>query len=166
MTSSVRVRIASSEDAETIALVINVAFRRAEEFFIDGDRIDAGQVRELLRTGKFLVADEEGIVGGCVYVEPRGDRAYLGLLSVDPSRQRSGLGSSLMDHGEDYCRRLGCKFMNLKIVNLRKEMSAYYRRRGYIETGTSPFPANIETKLPCHFVEMSKPLEPRECKSG
>jgi hypothetical protein len=27
-----------------------------------------------------------------------------------------------------------------------------------VETGTAPFPADIVTKVPCHFVTMSKPL--------
>jgi GNAT superfamily N-acetyltransferase len=160
-----RVRIADAPDAEAITSVINSAFRRVEEFFIDEDRIDVQSVKNFLGAGRFLVAESDGAVLGCVYVEPRGDRAYLGLLAVVPERQHCGLGSMLMNEAEDNCRQLGCRFMDIRIVNLREELRRFYGRRGYIETGTSPFPADIETKLPCYFIEMSKPLGEHELES-
>jgi len=158
MISAVQVRIAKREDAERITTVVNSAFRRAEGFFIDKDRIDVKSALNFLATGKFLLAESGGMLLGCVYVDPRGNRSYLGLLAVDPARQQSGLGSVLMDAAEDYCRGLGLSFMDIKIVNLRENLPAFYRRRGYVETGTSPFPTDLETKLPCHFIDMSKPL--------
>ena len=161
LTGAVRVRIADREDAEIIAGVINSAFRRAEEFFIDADRIDVAGVLNFLDRGKFLLAESEGLVLGCVYVEPgplNNGRAYLGLLAIDPARQHSGLGSMLMDAAEDYCRRLSCSFIDIKVVNLRKELSGFYHKRGYLETGTSPFPTDLETKLRVHFIDMSKEL--------
>jgi len=151
-------RVAEIADAEDIVSVINAAFRQAENFFIDRDRVDLEAVRELLRKGKFLVADNNGALEGCVYVELRGDRSYLGLLAVNPQLQKGGLGSTLMTAAEDYCAKAGSRFMELKIVNLRQENHAFYRRRGYFETGTAPFPPDLNTKLPCHFVTMSKPL--------
>jgi GNAT superfamily N-acetyltransferase len=150
--------VAEIRDAEGIVSVINAAFRQAESFLIDGDRIDLKTVRELLRTGSFLVADDLGSLCGCVYVEPTGDRSYLGLLSVDPQRQKSGLGSKLMDAAEDHCAKAGSRFMDLRIVNVRKELPSFYHHRGYIETGTEPFPPDLSPKLPCHFVTMSKSL--------
>jgi GNAT superfamily N-acetyltransferase len=152
------VRVAQMQDAEAITRVINAAFRRAESFFIERDRIDPETVRDLLRKGVFLVAEEASVLTGCVYVEPRGDRSYLGLLSVDPESQKSGLGSTLMIAAEDYCAKIGSRYVDLQIVNLRKELPAFYRRRGYVETGTAPFIPGIDTKLPCHFIKMSKPL--------
>ena len=167
---AVRVRIAQLEDAEEITTVINSAFRGAEEFFVEGDRVDVAEVLNFLSSGKFLLAESEHTLLGCVYVEPRHvdsnrsaaesqDRAYLGLLAVGPAHQQSGLGSMLMDAAEDYCRALGLRFMDIKVVNLRKELAGFYRKRGYIETGTSAFPAEVETKLRCHFIDMSKPLD-------
>lgn len=154
----VRVRIAEPADAERIMTVINSAFRLVEEFFIDGDRIDIRSIQSLSGSGKFLLAEGEGIVFGCVYVEAKSDRAYLGLLAVDPAHQQCGLGSLLMNAAEDYGRGLGCRFMDIRIVNLRRELPAFYQKRGYVETGTSPFPPDVETKLPCSFIEMSKSL--------
>jgi GNAT superfamily N-acetyltransferase len=147
------IRTAQESDAEALVQLINQAFL-VERFFLDGDRIDLEGVRQFLRVGTFLM--EEDI--GCVYVEVRGSRGYFGLLSVDPASQGSGIGKRLIAAAEDYCRQAGCAFMDLQIVDLREELPAFYRKLGYEETGTAPFPAGIVTKLPCHFVKMSKPL--------
>jgi predicted N-acetyltransferase YhbS len=154
-----QVRMAETNDAEAITAVINAAFRKAESFFIDRDRLTLSDVRSMLEKGKFLIAYDNGALAGCVYVELRGERAYLGLLSVDPQRQKAGLGSTLMNAAEDFCAKAGCRFMDLRIVNLRTENHAFYSRRGYVETGTEPFPSDLKTKMPCHFVNMSKPLQ-------
>ncbi|HTW58041.1 MAG TPA: GNAT family N-acetyltransferase [Terriglobales bacterium] len=161
-----QVRVAEIQDAKAITSVINAAFRLAESFLIDRDRIDAETVQSLLGKGTFLVAfgqgDEEGndrgALAGCVYVELRGERAYLGLLSVDPKCQKAGLGSLLMNAAEKHCAEAGCRFMDLRIVNVRRELPSFYRHRGYVETGTAPFTPGLNPKVPCHFVEMSKPL--------
>jgi predicted N-acetyltransferase YhbS len=152
------IRVATLADAEKITAVINAAFRIAEEFFVDGNRITLAEVQESFARGAFLVACDDDVVSGCVYVEPRGERAYLGLLSVDPARQQSGLGSRLMTAGEEYCRARGAQVMDIYIVNLRTELPAFYRQRGYFENGTTPFPPEVPTKQPCHFINMSKPL--------
>lgn len=161
MSSAASVRMAGSDDAAKITTLINGAFRRAEEFFIDTDRVNLEVVRNYLVSGKFLLAEIEDSVVGCVYVELRSSdnaRAYLGLLAVDPARQNFGLGTLLMNAAETYCRELGCRFIELYVVNLRKELAGFYENRGYVVTGTSAFPADVKTKLPCHFLEMSKPL--------
>ena len=160
-TLQIRIRVAAIEDAEKIVSVINSAFRVAEGFFVDGNRINLESVLTSLDKGIFLLAESDQVLLGCVYVEQRGTaqrRAYLGLLSVDPTHQRSGVGTLLMDAAEDHCRRQGCEFMDIYVVNLRRELPAFYHNRGYRITGTSPFPADVETKIPCHFIEMSKPL--------
>jgi GNAT superfamily N-acetyltransferase len=151
-------RTAGSNDAESIAHLVNLAFR-PERFFIDGDRPNPDKVRALLDKGKFLLAEEAGTLIGCVYVELRGERGYFGLLAVDPARQRTGLGSRLIEAAEESCRAAGCLFMDLTIVNLRVELPQYYRRHGYLENGTLPFPEDQHPpKMPCHLVRMSKAL--------
>jgi predicted N-acetyltransferase YhbS len=155
----VLIRVAEPRDAEAISTVINAAFRKAESFLFDRDRVDLQTVQGLFGTGTFLVAEENGAVIGCVHVEFRGERAYLGLLSVDPHGQKSGVGSKLMTAAEDHCAKTGSRFMDLRIVSVRKELPDFYHRRGYVETGTAPFTPGLEPKLPCHFVNMSKPLK-------
>ena len=148
------VRIAEAHEAEQILRITNAAYR-VEDFFVDHDRLDAERLRRLLAKGVFLVA---GGMAGCVYVELRGERGYFGPLSVDPARQRSGTGKLLVKAAEDYARAHGCRFMDLSVVNLREELPAYYRKLGYAETGTEPFPESEPTKLPCHLICMSKEL--------
>jgi predicted N-acetyltransferase YhbS len=156
--SVVPIRIAAAADAPRITTVINAAFRIAEEFFVDGNRIDQPEVEQLLDKGAFLLAEAGDRLIGCVYVEMRGKRSYLGLLSVDPASQQGGLGSLLMREAEKYCRERGSRFMDIYIVNLREELPAFYERRGYLAAGTTPFPADVETRIPCHFINMSKAL--------
>jgi len=151
-------RLAELSDAEGVTALINVAFRHAEAFLIERDRIDIDSVRSLLEKGKFLVAEEEGVLVGCAYIEFRGDRSYLGLLSVDPRRQKAGLGSKIMSISEEYCAKAGCRFMDLRIINIRPELPRFYHRLGYLETGTEPLTPGLKPKLPCHFITMSKPL--------
>jgi N-acetylglutamate synthase-like GNAT family acetyltransferase len=162
-TKIMHVRIAMSEEVEAIRDVINAAFRKAESFFVLRDRIDLETVQSLLSKGEFLICEENGTITACVYLEMRGERSYLGLLAVDPSVQKSGLGSKLMHAAEEHCRKKGSKFMDIQIVNLRKELPEFYHRRGYVETGTAPFPEGIETKIPCHFVKMEKALVSESC---
>lgn len=152
-----RLRFAEPADLEPVTRLINAAFQ-VERFFVDGDRISLDAVRELARKGQFILTEDCQNLAGCVYIELCGDRAYLGLLSVHPGRQRSGVGAHLMQAAEDHCRAAGCRFVDLRIVSLRQELPAFYNRLGYQETGTSPFPADVRTKLPCHFITMSKSL--------
>jgi N-acetylglutamate synthase-like GNAT family acetyltransferase len=144
----VPIRIAVPLEAKAITDVINAAFHRAEDFFIERDRITVEQVQSQLSTGEFLISEENGAITGCVYVEMKGDRSYLGLLAVDPRAQKSGLGAKLMTAAEDHCRMSNSRFMDIQVVNLRKELPDFYHRRGYVETGTALFTAGIDTKLP------------------
>ncbi len=154
-----RLRTAAAADIEALVRLINSAFQ-VERFFIEGDRINAETVQRLMLLGQFLVAEDDLGFSACVYIEPRGDRGYLGLLSVDPARQRSGLGSRMVAAAEDHARAARLQFMDLRIVNLRQELPEFYRRMGYVVTGTSPFPPDTVAKQPCHFVNMSKSLAP------
>ena len=150
-------RTAQLEDAENIARLVNAAFR-PERFFIDADRTNPEKIRALVPKGKFLLTEDAGALVGCVYVEVRDERGYFGLLAVDPALQRSGLGSRMVAAAEEYCRAAGCRFVDLTIVNLRTELPAFYRRLGYVESGTLPFPPDQHPNQPCHLVRMSKPL--------
>jgi hypothetical protein len=48
--------------------------------------------------------------------------------------------------------------MDINVVDLRTELPPIYRKLGYSVSGTSPLPDSIPTKLPCHFIQMTKPL--------
>ena len=157
---ALKTRLATDADAEAIAALVNAAFK-VERFFIDRDRIDPAKVREMLGTGRYLLAEDDGTLIACVYVELRGQGAYFGLLGVAPSRQGQGLGRKMVEEAESFARAAGCEFIDLRIVNLRRELPPFYRRLGYTETGTEPFPADVKPSQPCHFIKMSKPLKLR-----
>ena len=112
----------------------------------------------LLQRGRFLVLADDGALRGCVYVEISGDRGYFGMLSVDPSRQRLGLGRRLVEASEQFCRDAGCTSMELHVVSLRAELPPFYRKLGYEETGTQEFSPTEEWTQPCHFIVMMKRL--------
>ena len=152
---SVQVRLATREDAERIMTVINSAFRSAEAFFIEADRIDLQSVVNFLDQGKFILAESGCNLLGCVYIEPRGERYYLGLLAVETSRHRSGVGSTLMEAAENYCRDLGLSFMDIKIVNHRHDLPAADELPGAGHTFQS---ASLE---PGHVLSRCHPNRPR-----
>ena len=153
-----QIRLANNNDADNLVGLINAAFWPAEGHIIVRDRIDLETVQSLLGRGEFFVADDEGALAGCVYLEAKGERCYLGLLSVDPKRQKSGIGSGLMKVAEERCARAGFRFMDLRTINLREDNRAFYKRRGYAETGTEPLPSEVPTRVPCYFVNLSKQL--------
>ena len=151
------IRHAGSADVEALAALINVAFR-VELPFIGGDRTNPAGVREYMKKGKFLLAEDSSGLAGCVYVELRGDRGYLGLLGVEPGRQGTGLGRKLMDAAEKFFRDAGCVAVDLRIVSARTPLPAFYRHLGYVETGAAPFPNDVSAKVPCHYILMSKSI--------
>ncbi len=153
-------RTASFAEAPELARIINDAFI-VEAFFKIGDRTSADELVELMNDGgEFLaVDDQEGRMAGCVYLKCGGDRAYFGMLSIDPSKQRRGLGRLLIEAVEVRARERGCRFMDIHIVDLREELPAYYRRLGYVEQGTLPFSEPERASRPCHFIVMTKPLD-------
>jgi len=153
-------RVAVPSDVPDLLRIINTAYV-VEQFFKSGDRIDRAGVVERFERGAFLVeTDDAGAIAGCVWVEvqPNG-RGYFGLLSVDPARQGGGIGRRLVEAAEGYCRDAGCRDIDLRVVNLRAELPPFYRRLGYVATGTEPYPDDDATQ-PCHFIVMSKSLPP------
>jgi GNAT superfamily N-acetyltransferase len=152
-----RIRIAGVADVEPLARLINAAFL-VEHPFIEGERIDPVGVRAYMERGKFLVAEDVEGLEGCIYVELRAERGYLGLLGVEPRRQGTGLGRKLMDAAEDYFRAAGCRAIDLRIISPRTPLPAFYEHMGYRQTGTAPFAADVSVKVPCHYILMSKHL--------
>jgi ribosomal protein S18 acetylase RimI-like enzyme len=149
------IRFAQSADVAALAALINAAFR-VEQPFIEGDRTNPDGVRTYMQKGKFLLAEGAAGLAGCVYVELRGDRGYLGLLGVDPAKQGAGLGRKLMEAAENYFRDADCRAVDLRIVSARTPLPAFYRHLGYVETGTAPFAPDVPFKTPCHYILMSK----------
>jgi GNAT superfamily N-acetyltransferase len=151
------IRDAGERDVEAIVRLVNLAFL-VELSFIERDRTNPEMIRGLMEKGKFLLAEDGTTLAGCVYLELRGERGYLGMLSVAPALQRQGLGRRLMAAAENFFREAGCSFSDLKIVNVRTDLLTMYRQLGYVETGTAAYENRFPTKIPVHFIEMSKLL--------
>jgi GNAT superfamily N-acetyltransferase len=111
-----------------------------------------------MEKGKFLLAEDVPNIVGCIYTDLRSGRGYFGMLSIEPSRQGTGIGRMLVNAAEKTFREAGCKFSDLKIVNVRTDLHTLYHRWGYADAGTAPYDDPTPTKIPVHFINMSKPL--------
>lgn len=135
---SVRIRVATAADMASMLAIINTAF--AIETFLAGTRTNAEEMAKMMRTGEFLLADDaSGHLLACVYTEIRGDRGYFGMLSVDPSRQGTGLGKFMVETAENHCRSRGCVAMDMTVLSLRPDLPPFYRKLGYSQTGTEEY---------------------------
>lgn len=153
-----RLRVATTDDATPLARLINLAFR-VEHSFKAGDRTSPEGVVALMSKGEFLVLDgSDGAPAVTVYVTQGDGRGYFGMLSVDPRLQGQGLGRQVIAEVEDRCRRQGCHAMDIYVVDLRTELPDYYRRLGYVESGTRDFPESAELTRPARLIVMSKTL--------
>ncbi len=153
-----QIRVAKPADIEAIVHLVNRAFV-AESPWVEGERINLDGLHELWARGKFLVGEADGLLTACVFIEPRGERAHLGLVSVDPPHQGSGLGSQLMAAVEAHCREAGFREMELRFINHRTELERFYRRTGFVPTGLTEAAIAHRVKVPFHFVQMIKVLD-------
>ncbi len=153
-----RLRVATGADVSSITPLINAAFVVERPIF-DGDRIDDIGVRDYLKKGEFLLhEDPTGNLIACVYLEPGGNgRCYLGLLSIAPDRQGTGLGRRILAKAEDFARGAGCHTMWLRTLSARTPpLRPYYERFGYKLLEIVPLPPVFHPKTPCQFVVMEK----------
>jgi len=154
----VTIRHATEHDVPALTRLINAAFV-VEQVAFDGDRVDQQGVRGYMSRGHFLLAEAAGSPIGCVFIEQRDDRAYLGLLSVEPALQGRGLGRRLVDAAEELARSLGARAMDLRVISPRADqLLPFYERLGYTFIRNEPFPPDLVAKVPCHYLLMSKSL--------
>ena len=157
--SDIHIRLATMDDRTAMMPAINQAF--AIEKFLEGTRTDEQLLAEMMESGEFLIAQNgSGRIIASVYVEIKGARGYLGMLAVDPAEQGKGLGRVMVDAVENYCRAKGCSGVDLVVISLRTDLPPFYRKLGYIETGTEEFHPSRKLKpgVQCHCIAMSKEL--------
>ena len=101
----------------------------------------------------FLLAEEARAIVGHAYaaVEPDG-RGKLSRLYIDAGRQGRGIGSALLGDVE---RRLGghCRSLWLEVDVLGEDAIAFYRRKGYVETGRTQSCGDSSTDIPALIME-------------
>ncbi|RFA26278.1 hypothetical protein CAI21_17535 [Alkalilimnicola ehrlichii] len=138
------IRQATAGDAAEIARLVNAAYRPGvghggwthESELVEGDRISPAQVTEILRNSLILVGFQGSQLIACVQIEHNGRQAHIGMLAVLPELQAAGVGGAMLTEAEHYAAaHLGAEDLVLVVVSARSELIAYYRRRGYKETG-------------------------------
>ena len=150
-------RIATEADVEALVPLINRAFEMELQFF-DTERIDLAETLEHLKKGTFLLAEENGKLAGCNYVELRRDAGYFGLLSVDPAFQGRGLGRKLVEQAEQFCRDAGRHLMQIRVLNHRTELPPFYEKLGYSTARIEEVEPKPSARVPYHFFVMEKKL--------
>lgn len=165
---------ATPADLPSLATFVNRAYRgdsarkgwTHEADLLGGTRVDETLLAEQLEApGVTLVLALEGTaLVGCYHFETRTDAsAYVGMVTVDPERQAAGLGKLLLTDAENRARGAQAKVLNLSVIADRKELIAYYKRRGFSLTGkVLPFHEGDERygipNKSLELLEMAKPL--------
>lgn len=166
------IRFAAPEDLPSLHAVIERAYRGEEaragwtheaDLILEGARTDLATLQSILDDpySRLLVATENGTILGCVHVQLK-DRAaglaYLGLLTVDPALQAAGLGKQFLKAAEGVARDdLLAERMEMTVIDVRRELIAWYERRGYVRTEEKrPFIFPLDP--PLTFAVLVKPL--------
>lgn len=167
---------AQAGDIPALHRLIQSAYRGAsakqgwthEADLLDGQRTDAEELADIIADDRqrLIMAHQGHNLVACVCVVSKGDnRAYLGMLSVDPALQAGGLGRQLIAEAEAVARTdFATKVMEMTVIAQRPELIAYYERRGYALTAeTRPFPLHDPRfghakRQDLYFVVMEKAL--------
>jgi N-acetylglutamate synthase-like GNAT family acetyltransferase len=138
---------ATIQDAKQLEQLLNSAYRGEtaklgwthEADLIAGNvRVNEDMILENLNDNNavFLkyVNDKNEIVG-CVNLKQNENKLYLGMFSVQPTQQGSGVGKQLLLAAEEYATYLGISTIYMTVISLRTELINWYKTKGYKETG-------------------------------
>jgi ribosomal protein S18 acetylase RimI-like enzyme len=169
-------RTARPSDLTALLGLVQAAYRgeesregwTTEADLIGGQRTDAEEILGIIGgpTSRMLVAESGGELVGCCQLQVGEDgTAYLGMFSVRPRRQGSGLGRAIMAEAERIAAdEWSAARMRMLVLRQRDELISWYERLGYRRTGrTTPFPyGEARFGLPkiddLEFVELAKSL--------
>lgn len=88
----------------------------------------------------FAYTDESGaIIGYYSLWQHDGDRCELNNLCVLPQERHSGVGRELFEHSAATARALGCKYLDIGIVEENTTLKAWYEKLGAKHLGTKKF---------------------------
>jgi GNAT superfamily N-acetyltransferase len=157
-----RLRAATAADIEILVPMINAAYAFTEGHVFGGmPRAERHDIRKLL--DGIVVAELGGRIVACVHIDAAGDPAHFGLLAVDVSLHRSGLGSRLIEHAETVAREDGATTMRIETVK-QAGIIPFYERHGYQVTGETDGQiwnggADWGAIIPWQMVDMEKRLQ-------
>jgi ribosomal protein S18 acetylase RimI-like enzyme len=146
-------RRARSADVESVVQLVESAYRgeasragwTTEAHLLGGQRTDAEEVGSLIAApdARLLLALASGCRVGCVLVRAQpGASVQIGLFAVRPELQARGVGRALLEQAERLASsEWGATRARMTVIEQRRELLAWYARRGYRATGeTQPFP--------------------------
>lgn len=148
------IEVASAHDIPALVALINSAYRgegskqgwTTEADLIGGLRTDEEDLSEIFKdthTTFLKYSNGTGEVMGCMRLQQRGDRLYLGMLTVSPSLQAQGLGKQLLKAADEMAKTKQCRAIFMTVFSIRTELIAWYERHGYRKTGeVLPFQHN------------------------
>ncbi|HTM93807.1 MAG TPA: GNAT family N-acetyltransferase [Flavisolibacter sp.] len=169
-----KISIAGINDILQLLQLINSAYRGEEAKkgwtheadLIDGTiRTDAISLEQLIQKPNAVILKYEldGKLAGCVFLEKKAERLYLGMLSVSPQIQAQGIGKKLLKAAEEHAKEVGCAVIEMTVISVRKELIAWYQRNGYTDTGKrEPFPDDGKFGNPreqLEFIYMEKQVD-------
>jgi ribosomal protein S18 acetylase RimI-like enzyme len=170
----ISLRPATTSDFPSIISLMNLAFRGAEGWSIEGEYISGERTNlsllneEISKGALYLVANDPATpaLQGCVSLQPASPtKWYLGSLTVVPTQQNSGFGRELLTAAEQYAATRGATTIEITVVQVRETLISWYERRGYTRTGeTRPFPYSdtrygTPTRPDLVFVVLEKHLD-------
>lgn len=165
------ISIADDKDVSQLLQLINNAYRGEqakkgwthEADLIDGElRTDEVSLRQLLQKNGVVILKyvDDGKITGCVYLEKKGQKLYLGMLSVSPELQAKGIGKRLLKAADDYAKKNHCHVIEMTVISVRSELIKWYERNGYHQTEKKEaFPSDGRfgiPKQPLEFVYLEK----------
>lgn len=144
---------ADESHVESLVELVNSAYRgesskvgwTTEEHLLDGQRVDAERILEIIRTpdSVILIAedDDTGLLLGCVHLEKHESKCYLGMLTVNPELQSKGIGKLLLAESEAFAEFWDCSQIYMTVISIRTELIAWYEKHGFRNTQEKkPFP--------------------------
>jgi len=136
---------ATLADVPVLNRLINAAYRgdssrkgwTTEADLLNGTRVDENTVKGIINKSKslFLKYLEDGKILGCVRLENRGKKMYLGMFAVNPESQASGIGKKLLIASEGEARKQNCQIIEMTVISVRSELIDWYKRNGYVVVG-------------------------------
>lgn len=138
---------ATLNDIPALVEMINTAYRSpgskkgwtTEADIIQGGiRVEAEGLKGIIERDSAVILKHTGDdhkITGCVYLQNKPPRLYLGLLTVSPDAQAQGIGRKLLQASEEHARNQQLTSIILKVVSIRKELIEWYERNGYVLTG-------------------------------
>lgn len=141
------VYIATADDVSSLLVLLNQAYRgeNSRQGWTTEAHLIAGDVRttkdELNKTmelpGSVILKYETGEheIVGCVNLQKRNDKIYLGMFAVSPHLQGGGIGKQLLHAAEEYAQHLQYHLIYMTVISLRTELINWYIRHGYKDTG-------------------------------